>query len=420
MKDNNEIPIVLATDENYFLYTCVAIQSILSTTHTPVHIYVMVDSAISEHIKKRILDLNAANVLEVEHNCALDNRKQQHKVELILVDDSAFDNIHIAVSTLSKETFFRLLISSRLPQYDKCIYLDGDVLVREDLSELLNLDMNGNYIAGVKDYGMYTYRQDVIDGLNIGDSTYINAGVIVMNLAALRLSGTDKHMIEECSTNSHIFYDQDVINKCCAGHILTIDSRYNYMHSMQKEYEFNPVVVHYAGSMMVKPWNSSRVLYADEWYVSAQLVCTKEELKLIDTNRIALNDAWRRILEACKCYNNRYIWGCGDCGRYLVNLLISRDIDIHGIIETDNRKVGTKYYNVPIVSVDSITDDNDTLIIISSWKYHKAIMNTIKNNGLNCVKLELYSRKERDYYKFIDEKYYLEELQELLEQVGIK
>lgn len=43
-------------------------------------------------------------------------------------------------------------ISDMLPQYDKILYLDGDIIVREDLSSLYNLALKDNYAAAVGDF----------------------------------------------------------------------------------------------------------------------------------------------------------------------------------------------------------------------------------------------------------------------------
>lgn len=40
-------------------------------------------------------------------------------------------------------------ICDLIPQYDKLLYLDGDIIVRQDLSELYQTDLNDNYVAGV-------------------------------------------------------------------------------------------------------------------------------------------------------------------------------------------------------------------------------------------------------------------------------
>ena len=59
--------------------------------------------------------------------------------------------------------------------YDKCIYLDGDVVVSKDLSEFFNISVDDYYVGGVKDRDIDSKLAEV---LGIKDkSKYINCGV---------------------------------------------------------------------------------------------------------------------------------------------------------------------------------------------------------------------------------------------------
>ncbi len=53
------------------------------------------------------------------------------------------------LSHISVATYFRLFSTELLPELDKAIYLDCDILVRGSLKELWNMDMGGNYLAAV-------------------------------------------------------------------------------------------------------------------------------------------------------------------------------------------------------------------------------------------------------------------------------
>lgn len=45
--------------------------------------------------------------------------------------------------------YYRLLTPELLPQYDKAIYIDVDVLFKKDLSEVFNIDISGYECAAV-------------------------------------------------------------------------------------------------------------------------------------------------------------------------------------------------------------------------------------------------------------------------------
>lgn len=125
---------------------------------------------------------------------------------------------------ISASTYVRLKLPSIFPRLGRLLYLDGDVIVQGDLGELYRLDLDGRPLAGVLDYGM------CVDSLNWGAvdyirntmptwrSEYINAGVLLMDLAALRRTGFEA----ECQRlyderNDFIFADQDIVNFALIG-----------------------------------------------------------------------------------------------------------------------------------------------------------------------------------------------------------
>ena len=69
-----------------------------------------------------------------------------------------FENINTSHKALS--SYYRLLVGDLLPkELDKCIFLDVDICVCKDLSEIFNIDIKDNYIAGVLDPDFYTNNE---------------------------------------------------------------------------------------------------------------------------------------------------------------------------------------------------------------------------------------------------------------------
>ena len=85
-------------------------------------------------------------------------------------------------------TYYRLLIGEYLPkEIEKCIYLDVDICVLKDLSELFLIEMKNNYIAGVVAAGYYFNEKENCERLNLPSMRqYVNAGMLVMNLKQIR------------------------------------------------------------------------------------------------------------------------------------------------------------------------------------------------------------------------------------------
>lgn len=153
----------------------------------------------------------------------------------LLIEDEAYpyempENVHII--NVQDQTYFpedganfknrwtymcmiRLALTMILPKEDKLLWLDCDTIVDADISELFAIDMDGYYIAGVKEI-----RKE-------GWQDYINAGVLLMNLDAIRTDGLDKKLIDLVNTKKLECPDQDAINTLAKGKIRFIPSEYN-------------------------------------------------------------------------------------------------------------------------------------------------------------------------------------------------
>ena len=76
--------------------------------------------------------------------------------------------------------YARLLLSSMLPNLDKVIYLDCDLVVCKDLKSLWETDVNDMAVAMAPD--LWYQDKGTLSRLGIDNGKYLNAGVIVMNL----------------------------------------------------------------------------------------------------------------------------------------------------------------------------------------------------------------------------------------------
>ena len=138
------IPIVLYSDDEYtpFMYTTMI--SILENAGktTFYSFYLFVPSNFSIVNKNIILNIND------KYKCNIN----------FIYMKKTFENINTSHKALS--SYYRLLVGDLLPkELDKCIFLDVDICVCKDLSELFNIDIKDNYIAGVIDPDFYTNNE---------------------------------------------------------------------------------------------------------------------------------------------------------------------------------------------------------------------------------------------------------------------
>lgn len=119
------------------------------------------------------------------------------------------------------------------PNLDRILSLDVDTIVAKDISELWDLPIDDYYLAGAKEPHKSGY------GL------YINAGVMLMNLAKLR-DGMGDSIINALNARRFIFNEQDCINEKCFGKIYEMSSEYN-----ANDYTLpctSPKIVHFAAN----------------------------------------------------------------------------------------------------------------------------------------------------------------------------
>ena len=243
--------ILVSLDSNYIYPLCVMLHS-LAKTNPDGHfdIYVAYSSLTEEDFERMNSALNGTNAV----------------IHRVLVDDNIFAGAPV-LGRLSKETYYRLLISDILPEsVHRLLYLDPDIVINKDLSEFYNLDMQGNAVAaGTHLFGIMEKGNLARLGMK-KTSRYINAGVLLIDLDEWRKTVTLQQIFDFISANIKklLLADQDVINVMFEDKMLYIDERlYNLDEKTFSSYfrkkainldwvRKNTVIIHFNGKH--KPW----------------------------------------------------------------------------------------------------------------------------------------------------------------------
>lgn len=176
--------------------------------------------------------------------------------------------------------FTRLFAGVILPgDVDRILYLDSDTIISGDISELDTVEFNGNIAMGVKDCISGRYKQNI--GLD-SNSPYINAGVILFDMDALRKVNINVEIESYMKKYEKLinYADQDILNGMFKGKIgelnpkydvMTIDAVHTYeeIQMLRRPTNFyskekleqavaNPAIIHYTTNMLVvRPWFSN-------------------------------------------------------------------------------------------------------------------------------------------------------------------
>lgn len=254
--NNNEIKnIVLCFDKNFIIPIAVLLKSIEL-------------SNINEKFNIHIITANLPDDSKI--NFEKNINKDVFNLSYYHIDDSILkfcpvrpgDYINIA-------TYFRILLPSILPEnIDNVLYLDGDIIVVDNLDYIwnLNTDNFGAAVIPCIHYGNPKEFERL--GLNKTEG-YFNAGVMYINLKFWRENDIQQKTLkyiqdypDRCKK-----HDQDALNYTLSDKLLYISTRYNfqrifyekdfkYSNKLSDDVEqnkFNPAIIHYCD--LEKPWH---------------------------------------------------------------------------------------------------------------------------------------------------------------------
>ncbi len=240
---NGLIPIFFSVNDNYVPYLDVTVAS-------------LIENASKEYNYKLIVlntGLAPENVKKV-----MKNECPGFEIEFVDISEQLEDIVSKLknVYHFSIATYYRLFIASLFPQYDKALYLDCDLIVLGDVSELYNYELGDNILgACAEEFVQNTpeFRLYAKMALGVDPDTYVNAGVLVMNLAQFRKNKIEKKFIKLITKYDFDLLDPDqaYLNYLCRDKILTLPNGWN-KEPFPVECEGKKNIVHYA--LYKKPW----------------------------------------------------------------------------------------------------------------------------------------------------------------------
>ena len=147
--------------------------------------------------------------------------------------------------------------------YDKCVYIDSDTILRGDIGELFDTDLEGNAVAAMVDPKVDVipeFRAYVGKAVGVPYKDYCNSGVLVMNMKALRKMKYLTALVDTINKYDAdlVAPDQDYINAMLYGKIKYLDYRWNCMPTEFGLPLKDPAIIHY--NLFLKPWHY-KVMY---------------------------------------------------------------------------------------------------------------------------------------------------------------
>jgi lipopolysaccharide biosynthesis glycosyltransferase len=296
------VPILTCFDDNYVIPAAVAFHT-LAATADPAHRYVIyvAHSDISPAHQQRLTALVADGPAEV----ALVFLDVQHEFA------GLFERTR-GKGHYSKEMFYKLLAPSLIPQHDRLLVTDVDVMFSGDVSrDVLAFDVADDiYLAGSPSLVRRGSQVDRVSELYVSRFTpeerarlVIGAGYYVVNLARMRADGIEQRLLAFAHDNAHRLMqpEQDTLNLVCHPRIrlLPADSMvctyaydfYTQPSDLSEDLHYSaaevrhaldhPVQLHFAGG--AKPWTHPSVTCSERWYAAlAQTGFLRDQLERLD------------------------------------------------------------------------------------------------------------------------------------------
>ncbi|MCF7817840.1 MAG: glycosyltransferase family 8 protein [Kiritimatiellales bacterium] len=255
------IPVAVTINENYAQHLGVMLSSLARNTSALIDVYILYDK------------LSPASFSNFEK---LSNVRGNLSLHFNQVLDSRFDELFIRLH-FPPICYYRFLLPSILPEsISKVVYLDPDIVVLEDISALWNVELAGEWVAGVA----VAITPERLRALGLRpDSLYFNAGVMLFNLTEWRKRNLEDECFQQTKNFGSLltFMDQDVLNIVCKDHWAKLPLKLNktndfFARPSSQPYapeeirlaKGNTGIVHYTGSC--KPWHYSCVHPARRLY----------------------------------------------------------------------------------------------------------------------------------------------------------
>lgn len=269
----NNIAIAFCADDNFAPCTAVMIRSILANRDEKDNYdFVLLHSGMSTENQRKI-----SGVATQYKNASM----RFINVMGFISQYQFFTGTVRKEKEISKEAYYRLLIPEILSEYEKVLYLDGDMIALFNIAEVYHTNLGSNLVAACRDLvGLMAYynfdycidrrtgqtQKDYWDrDLRLRDANkYFNSGLTLFNIPAFQVTYNIKYLLEFAVSRQWKAHDQDILNVLCEGRTVLIESNWNSIYGgesrflpddLRMEYQDcweHPKIAHYAGPF--KPW----------------------------------------------------------------------------------------------------------------------------------------------------------------------
>jgi hypothetical protein BACCOPRO_03221 len=217
----NTVPIVFAFDNRLTMPAAVAFTSLLMNANEDTFYDIFILHSRNEALDRDII----SKVTDRFHNCRVTYRTIGD------IFDNAFE-----IRQITTPAYYRLLIPELIPEYEKVLYSDVDVIFRKDLRCFYETDLTGYFFGGVNSMSHFDSELSdyYIKERKINPSEIIYSGNLLINCRKLREEASVTARILELAKGKYRFQDMDVINMACKGRIKYMPPEFCFTNYINK------------------------------------------------------------------------------------------------------------------------------------------------------------------------------------------
>ena len=249
-KNNNSINIVFTTDKEYSSYLKVALKSLILNKDK--------DSIYNIYILS--IDLNKKTQEELKTFKQNDVEITTIPLKLSMLKGTIKNNVKYSYR-VSNSDLFKFFIPEMFQNFDKILYLDSDILVLKDISEIYDYDLEDKYIGAIQE----SY---------LNEEFKYNCGVILFDIKKCSENNITKKLIQAKNNDKKKRYvTQLAYTKAIdIKNTKALPLNYNYLIKDEKiiDNKDEILIVHFAGFQ--KPWYNPDMEFAPLWWHYAHLV----------------------------------------------------------------------------------------------------------------------------------------------------
>ena len=259
--DTNCVHVAVSVD-NKFLYPCIIFITSLLENRNPTTYYNI------------YLLTSPNNIFDYKDKInSLINKYEKKFINISYLNMNDDFKGSITGTHVSIATYYKIALPSLLPNLDRVIYCDADIISFKDLSQMYNLELKDDiYMRGRIDN---SHLLKELRRIGVITDRYMNAGILLMNLKSMRKNKVEQKIRIFIKSHYLDHHDQTAINGVCHKNWDLLPLEYssyffrNYTNFVkflenygkkcqysEREYKQalnNQALLHYCG--WIKPWH---------------------------------------------------------------------------------------------------------------------------------------------------------------------